>query len=89
MKFLTTSVSSCPWLGSDGRHFIRYESTIHLKLSLIMLVAIDKLFFFIIIDDDGGDLDLIIVFDIVRVNQSFEVVPDHVNCNEYTDVYVL
>ena len=38
----------------------------------------------IIIDDDGGDLDLIIVFDIVRVNQSFEVVPDHVNCNGYT-----
>ena len=45
MKFLTTSVSSCPWLGSDGRHFIRYESTIHLKLSLIMLIAIDKLMF--------------------------------------------
>ena len=45
-----------------------------------MLIAVDKLFFLlIIIDDDGGDLDLIIVFDILRVYQPLEVVPAHIN----------
>ena len=46
-----------------------------------MLIAIDKLMLmFMIIDGDGGDLDLIIVFDIVRVHHPLEVVLAHVNC---------